>query len=105
MTNDTKLVPMGKLLNVIETAGYKMEYHYNDLVFIDNTSLLFRFDLEDFETVYLHFNTECYVAAMVKLIPFLMGIALEESLALKLGTGFTLRPKEKTGEVEVVFGN
>jgi hypothetical protein len=101
--SDTKLVPMGKLLNVIETAGYKMEYHYGDLVFIDNTSLLFRFDLEDYETVYLHFNTECNVAAVVKLVPFLMGIAKEESLALKLGTDFTLKQKEGTEEIEVVF--
>jgi hypothetical protein len=105
MTNETRLVPMGKLLNLIETAGYKMEYHFDDLVFIDNTSLLFRFDLKDYETVYLHFNTECDAGAVVKLIPFLMKLAEEEALPLKIGTDFSLRQKEGSEEIEVVFGN
>jgi hypothetical protein len=102
--SETKLVPMGKLLNVIETAGYKMEYQYGDLVFIDNTSLLFRFDLVDYETVHLHFNTECDAGAVVKLIPFLMKLAQEEALPLKIGPDFSLRQKEGTEEIEVVFG-
>ncbi|NLU37623.1 MAG: hypothetical protein GXX78_01875 [Bacteroidales bacterium] len=103
--SETRLVPMGKLLNLIETAGYKMEYHFDDLVFIDNTSLLFRFDLEDYETVHLHFNTECEATAVVKLIPFLMGLAQDEKLPLKLGSDFILRQKVGTEEIEVIFGN
>jgi hypothetical protein len=105
MENEMKLVPMGKLLNLIESAGYKMEYHYDDLVFIDNTSLLFRFDLGDYKTVYLHFNTECDALAKTKLIPFLVKLAQEELLALKLSTDFTLKPKEGTEEIEVVFAS
>ncbi len=101
--SETRLVPMGKLLNLIETAGYKMEYNYGDLVFIDNTSLLFRFDLEDYETVYLHFNSECDAIVKAKLIPFLMKLAQEESLTLKLATDFTLKQKEGTEEIEVAF--
>jgi len=104
MTNNAKLVPMGKLLNLIESAGFKLEYHFDDLVFIDNTSLLFRFDLEDYETVYLHFNTECDAKAKAKLIPFLMKIAQEESLALILATDFTLKQNEGVEEIQVVFG-
>jgi len=104
MTNNAKLVPMGKLLNLIESAGFKLEYHFDDLVFIDNTSLLFRFDLADYETVYLHFNTECDATAKAKLIPFLMKIAQEESLALILATDFTLKQNEGVEEIQVVFG-
>jgi hypothetical protein len=103
MTNETRLVPMGKLLNLIESAGYKMEYHYDDLVFIDNTSLLFRFDMKDYESVYLHFNIDCNASAVVKLIPFLMKLANDESLPLKIASDFCLRQKEGVEEVEVVF--
>jgi hypothetical protein len=103
MKNEIKLVPMGKLLNLIETAGYKMEYHFDDLVFIDNTSLLFRFDLIDYETVYLHFNKECDTLSVTKLIPFLFRLAHEESLILKLAPDFRLKQKEGTEEIEVVF--
>jgi hypothetical protein len=103
MANDYKLVPMGKLLNLIESAGFKLEYHFDDLVFIDNTSLLFRFDIKDYETVYLHFNTECDTIAQAKLSPFLMKIACEESLKLKVSSNFKLEQKEGTEEIEVVF--
>jgi hypothetical protein len=101
--SETRLVPMGKLLNLIETAGYKMEYHFDDLVFIDNTSLLFRFDLEDYETVYLHFNNECNPSAKAKLIVFLLKIAIEESLKLSLSGSFSLQPKEGKEEFQVIF--
>jgi len=104
MTKESRLLPMGKLLNLIETAGFKVEYHFNDLVFIDNTSLLFRFDLTDYETVYLHFNTECEASAVVKLIPFLMKLAQVEKLPLKIGKDFCLRQIEGTEEIKVVFG-
>ena len=103
MTKESRLLPMGKLLNLIETAGYKMEYHFDDLVFIDNTSLLFRFDIKDYETVYLHFNTECDAKAKALLIPFLTKLAQEELLKLNLASDFTLRPKIGTEEIEVVF--
>jgi hypothetical protein len=98
-----RLVPMGKLLNLIESAGFKLEYHFDDLVFIDNTSLLFRFDLVDYETVYLHFNTECDAMAKAKLIPFLMKIAQEELLQLEIASDFKLRQKEGKEELEVVL--
>ncbi|MFA9388924.1 MAG: hypothetical protein ACERKD_03905 [Prolixibacteraceae bacterium] len=103
MSKATRLVPMGKLLNLIETAGYKMEYHYDDLVFIDNTSILFRFNLIDFETVYLHFNMECATTAREKLIPFLMNIANDEKLKLERANNFSLSQKEGTEEIEIKF--
>jgi hypothetical protein len=103
MSRADKLVPMGKLLNVIETAGFKVEYHYDDLVFIDNTSLMFRFDLEDFETVYLHFNQECAPQAKAQLTPFLMDIAKEETLKLEVSSDFSLSQKEGKEELEVLF--
>jgi len=52
----------------------------------------------------LHFNTECDAKAKAKLIPFLMKIAQEESLALILATDFTLKQNEGVEEIQVVFG-
>lgn len=103
MSKADKLVPMGKLLNVIETAGYKVEYHYEDLVFIDNTSMLFRFDLEDYETVHLHFNTESTEISREQLTPFLMNIAKEEKLKLAVSSNFSVSQKEGTEELQITF--
>ena len=105
MTKESRLLPMGKLLNLIETAGYKMEYHFDDLVFIDNTSLLFRFDLNDYETIYLHFNTECNATTKAKLLIFLMKLAQEEKMLLSLANNFSLKQKEGTEEIQVEFEN
>lgn len=103
MSRANKLVPMGKLLNVIETAGYKLVYHYNEFVFIDNTSLMFRFNLEDTETVYLHFNDECTAEARENLTPFLLNIAKDEGLKLKISSFVSLIQKEGTEEIEIKF--
>lgn len=103
MSKADKLVPMGKLLNVIETAGYKVEYHYEDLVFIDNTSMMFRFDLEDYETVHMHFNQECNLTAREKLTPFLMHIAKDEKLKLAVSSDFSVSQKEGTEELQITF--
>ena len=103
MSKADKLVPMGKLLNVIETAGYKVEYHYDDLVFIDNTSMMFRFDLEDYETVYLHFNEDCTITAREQLTPFIMKIANEEKLKLVVSSNFSVSQKEGTEELQISF--
>lgn len=103
MSRADKLVPMGKLLNMIETAGYKVEYHYEDLVFIDNTSMMFRFDLEDYETVHVHFNKECTTKAKDQLTPFLMKIAKEEKLKLEVSGNFAVNQKEGSEELEITF--
>ena len=103
MSKADKLVPIGKLLNVIETAGYKLKYHYEDLVFIDNTSLMFRFDLDDYETVHLHFNHDCAISAREKLTPFLMNLASKEKLKLAVSSNFSVRQKEGSEELQISF--
>lgn len=103
MSRTDKLVPMGKLLNVIETAGYQLEYHYEDLVFINNASFIFRFDLADYETVYLHFNHECTPGAREQLTPFIKGIATDEHLNLEISSNFSVSQEAGTEELTIQF--
>lgn len=103
MSKTDQLVPFGKLLNVIETAGFKLEYHYEDLVFIDNTAMIFRFDLEDYETVYLHFNEDCAKDAREQLLPFMLNLAKNEKLKLEANSDFKMTPKEGTEELQITF--
>lgn len=103
MINKTKLVPMGKLLNLIEAAGFKLEYYFDDLVFIDNTSLLFRFDLEDYETIYLHFNIKCVAEVQKRLCSFFVEQANSEGLFLRVSESF--RFDEGNDEIKIVFNS
>lgn len=101
MANEIKLVPFGKLLNLIESAGYKLEYHYNDLVFINNNSFLFRFDTHDFETVYLHFNKECNLKTSLN--ELFMKLAIEESVKLELSDEYIIEQVEDSENLKIEF--
>jgi hypothetical protein len=105
MSNEVTLAPMGKLLNLIETARFKLEYHFDDLVFIDNTSLLFRFDKQDSQLVNLHFNVNCTEFAKEKLSVFLISLAKEEKLKLTVSSSFKMEQIEGKEEFQVVFND
>jgi hypothetical protein len=97
------LVPMGKLLNLIEAGGFKLEYHYDDLVFINNTSLLFRFDTEKADTVYLHFNVDCAPEVQDRLAVFFMQQSAAEGLNLSLAGPFQFDQVEGKEEINIQF--
>jgi hypothetical protein len=97
------LVPMGKLLNMIEAGGFKLEYHFDDLVFIDNTSLLFRFDMEKANTVYLHFNVDCTNEAQNRLSIFFTEQSVKEGLELSISNPFQFEQIEGKEEINIVF--
>jgi hypothetical protein len=97
------LAPMGKVLNLIEAAGFKLEYHYDDLVFVDNTSFLFRFDMEAQNTVYLHFNADCSPEAMKRLSAFFTEQALKEEITVIISSRFQFEGTEGKEEIKILF--
>jgi hypothetical protein len=100
---DTQLAPIGRLLNVIEAAGFKLEYQYDDLVFIDNTSLLFRFDQEKPDTVYLHFNVESEPTAQLRLTEFFSRQAKIEGITIKASSQFQFEQIKGEEEITITF--
>ena len=100
---DFQLAPIGKLLNIVEAAGFNVKYYYDDLVFIDNTSLLFRFDKEKLDHIYLHFNTECEPGARKKIASFFLSKAKEEQITISQSSLFQLEQIEGKEEFNIVF--
>lgn len=102
MTKST-LPPLGKLLNVIETLGYNITHQYDDLVFVDNTAFLFRFD-EDNDTIHLHFNIECDSDFKDKLSNKTIETAKNEGIdKLNCAADFKLEQKEGEEEIQIRF--
>jgi hypothetical protein len=97
------LMPMGKLLNMVEAGGFKLEYHFDDLVFIDNTSLLFRFDMEKTNMVYLHFNVDCTNEARERLSIFFTDQSVKEGLELSVSSLFQFEQTEGKEEISITF--
>ena len=103
MKEETVLRPLGKLLNLIETNGFKVEYHHDDLVFIDNTAFIFRFDESIAELVHLHFNIECDEPSKKKLTKVFLNTANTEQVNLTVSNDFELRNVEGKEEFQLVF--
>ncbi len=51
--------PLGKLKNVIEHLDVDISHTYEDLVFLEHTAYIIRFDDKVYQNLYLHFNEEC----------------------------------------------
>lgn len=104
MNAQIKLRPLGKLMNFIEGNGYKIEYQHDDLVFIDNTAFLFRFDEINVEKVHLQFNIDCSLPAKEKLIEILLNSAKTEKIDLSIANDFEIKSAEgKREEFQLIF--
>ena len=103
MNEQVKLRPLGKLLNLIESNGFKVEYQHDDLVFIDNTAFIFRFDETDAELLHLHFNVDCAPEAKEKLTAILLKSAKKEKLTLVISGDFELKNIEDREEFQLIF--
>lgn len=103
MTEEIKLRPLGKLMNLIEESGYKLEYQFDDLVFVDNTAFLFQFDAESAEHVLVRFNTDCDATAKEKISEGLLAKSKEEDVKLVLASDFKISQVEGKEEFEVKF--
>ena len=49
--------PLGRLKELVESAGMEVSYAYEDLVFLDHNAFLLQFN-DDGRTVFLHTNSE-----------------------------------------------
>lgn len=104
MKEEIKLRPLGKLLNLIESNGFKVEYQHDDLVFIDNTAFLFRFDEINADQVHVHFNIDCAQPAKEKLADILLKSAKTEEVDLCLSNDFELKILEgEREEFQLIF--
>lgn len=102
--NEIQLRPLGKLMNLIESGGYNLEYQHDDLVFVNHTAFIFRFDATDALLIHLHFNDECEEDMKQKIADKLLKLSKEEEVNLKLSTNFKLQSNnENKEEFQIIF--
>ncbi|MDA3927856.1 MAG: hypothetical protein PF541_02790 [Prolixibacteraceae bacterium] len=103
MEKKVKLRPMGRLLNLIEVTGFKMEHQFDDLVFVNNTAFLFQFDQENADYVLLRFNSECEEDAKKEISKVLLEKSKEEEVKLVLDSDFEISQIEGKEEFQIKF--
>ena len=96
--------PLGRLLNLIESTGYRAQHHYDDLVFVEHTAFFFRFDNDMVDRIHVHFNIECHQEARDVITEILMARAGDEDLELIVSEDFRfLDPDTANEKLKIAF--
>ncbi len=96
--------PLGRLINLIEASGYRVQHHYDDMVFVEHTAFFFRFDNDMVDRIHVHFNIECHQEAKDVIRESLMARAGDEDLELIVSDDFRfLEPDTANEKLKIAF--
>ena len=99
-----KLFALGKLREAVQQAtGLDITHVYEDLVFVEHSPFLIRFDHDDLTKVYAHFNIDCDTEDKEKLLGRLVDTASMEGLNCVDAARFTLEPVDGKEEIRINF--
>jgi len=95
---------LGKVKQIIEEAtGLEVSHFYDDLVFVEHSAVLIRFDKTDLKNFFLYFNPDCDKASREKLISSFNKAAENNSMRCTLKGQFKLSEVPGKEEVRVDF--
>lgn len=98
--------PLEYVMEILESVGLPVSYSYDDLVFVENNSLLVKFNDDNEKQLLLYFNTDLDPDVAVKLEFTLMNAALDKGFQfINSGTYKVREKKNATEELELVFLN
>ncbi len=98
--------PLGYVMEILESVGLPVSYSYDDLVFVENNSLLVKFNDEDTKQLYLYFNKDLDPNVANQLEPVLMEAAYDKGYTfINSGTYSVKQKDEAKEELELVFLN
>ena len=86
--------PLGKLKELVESAGMGISYAYEDLVFLDHNAFLLQFS-DDGRTIFIHTNSEADTGEIVEGVSRLKKASSEVTdIAVADGIFYTLAQTE-----------
>ncbi len=98
--------PLGHVMEILESVGLPVSYSYEDLVFVENNSLLVQFNDDNEKQLLLYFNNDLdgKVAKEIELI--LMDAALDKGFQFVNSGKYKIRQKDEAKEeLELIFLN
>ncbi|MGQ1785465.1 MULTISPECIES: hypothetical protein [unclassified Saccharicrinis] len=98
--------PLGYVMEILESVGLPVSYSYDDLVFVENNSVLVKFNDEDEKMLYLYFNKDLDLDAAYEIEKTLMEAGLDKGYSFVNSGKYSVRQKEEAKEeLELVFLN
>lgn len=98
--------PLGYVMEILESVGIPVSYSYDDLVFVENNTLLVKFNDEDSKQLYLYFNKDIESNIAYDIEKALMEAAIDKGFTFINSGSYDIRQKDEAKEeLEVVFLN
>jgi len=98
--------PLGYVMEILESVGLPVSYNYDDLVFVENNSLLVKFNDENERELYLYFNNDLDPAVAGQLEFVLMEAALDKGFQFVNSGTYKIQQKDEAKEeLELIFLN
>lgn len=98
--------PLGYVMEILESVGLPVSYSYDDLVFVENNSLLIKFNDDNDKRLHLYFNDDLDPEAAVQLEYSLMNAAMDKGFQFIKSGSYIIRTKDNSKEeLEVEFLN
>ncbi len=98
--------PLGYLMEILESVGLPVSYSYDDLVFVENNTVLVRFNDEDARQLFFYFNKDLDTRVEEPLEKSLMEAAMEKGFTFINSGHYDLQQKDESKEeLEIVFLN
>ncbi len=98
--------PLGYVMEILESVGLPVSYSYDDLVFVENNSLLVKFNDDNERELHLYFNKDLdpNVAGQIEFT--LMEAALDKGYQFVNSGKYEIKQKEEAKEeLELIFLN
>ena len=93
--------PIGMVKDIIQAAGLRVSYSYDDLIFTEDNSIIFQFDSKDKKNFKFYINTACETSASDKLEKRLDDAAKEAGYTVTKSGEFEIEKQKGSDETEI----
>lgn len=98
--------PLGYVMEILESVGLPVSHSFDDLVFVENNSLLVKFNDENEKQLSLYFNNDLDSEVAVQLEFNLTQAALSKGFKFVNAGKYKIREKDRDKEeLELIFLN
>ncbi len=98
--------PLGYVMEILESVGVPVSYSYDDLVFVENNSMLVQFNDDKEKELFLYFNEDLDEKVAGELEKILMEAALDKGFQfINKGKYQISQKSEENEELEIKFLN
>jgi len=104
MKKGIKFFELEKTRRIIESATHlEISWAYEDIVFVEHTAFLIRFDRENTHKIYCYFNTDCPKTESLFIFKQLVKAADVEGMIIINSGTFSLSDSKKKEEIQIKF--